>query len=252
MPSPAYFDAVGISSHKLADFRTGGPTSYYRKHVQGAAWDKDTSAKTFGRALHALALEGEPVFLRDFIRAPDEHLAPSGGMSTKLATREWRAQQTQGVLTPNEIALAYVLASNIRCNMEASALLARGKPEVEKFATHFTGLPIKGCADWDAGDYGVDLKTCRNLDEFQANAREYGYIEQGAFYRSLFGWRSFFLIAVEKEGANRVRTWRIKDSALDFAQEMNDSALQDLARRHALDEWGDEAFCAPSIELIPN
>lgn len=244
MPSPTYLAAPGVSSHRLHDFRQGGPLHYYRKHVQGAEKDRDTGAYAFGRAVHALALEGEPAFLENFIRVPDEHLAPSGGMSTKAATREWKAAQTATPLTPNEIALAYVLASNIRFDLAASALLSRGRPEAERFSTHATGLPLKGCADWDAGDYGLDLKTCRTLDEFKADARRYGYIEQGAFYRRLFGWRHFYLIAVEREGANRVRAWKIKDSALDFADELNESALQELARRHAHDEWDDEAFQA--------
>ncbi len=238
----AYHEHPAVSSHKLADFCKEGPLYFYRKHIQKTIPDYDRAAFTFGRALHALTLEGEQALWSDFVTAPDEHLAPSGGLSTKAATREWKAEQSLSVLTPNDVTLCFRMAAAVRSCSLAAKLLSTGKPEVERFDTHRCGLQIKGRADWHAGAYGLDLKSCRNLDDFEADARRYGYVGQGAFYRALFGWSDFYLVAAEKEGANRVGVYRVEPRSLDEAHSFNDVAMHDLSDRYERDEWGDDSL----------
>lgn len=238
----AYHEHPAISSHKLADFRRDGPLFFYRKHIQKVIPDYGRGAFVFGRALHSLTLEGETAFWSDVVEAPAEHLAPSGGMSTKAATREWKAAQSLSVMTPNDVALCFGMAAAVKSCALAAKLLSTGAPEVERFDTHRSGLQIKGRADWHAGAYGLDLKSCRNLDDFEADARRYGYVGQGAFYRALFGWREFYLVAAEKEGANRVGVYRVEPRALDEAHNLNEVAMHDLSDRYERDEWGDSAF----------
>lgn len=236
-----YFSAPGVSSHMLADFRRDGPAYFYRKHVMKAIEDRDSAAFAFGRGLHALVLEGGAAFHRSFIEATAEHLTPSGTLSTKAATKEWKAQQDKSVLTPNEVRLIH--AMSVRVHDVAGKLFASGEAEVERFETHGpTGLALKGRADWHAYEYGVDLKSCGNLDHFEADARRYGYVEQGAFYCALFGWERFFLVACEKDSPNRVGIYQVTEGALTRAYEANEAALRELAQCYALDSWSDNAL----------
>lgn len=239
MPADSYFAAPGISSHMLADFRRDGAWCYYRKHVMKAEPDRDSAAFAFGRGLHALTLEGAKALEAGFVVAPAEFLTPGGNLSTKAPAKEWKAEQTKTILTPYDCELIWSMGTRVRA--QCADLFATGKPEVERFATHSTGLSIKGCADWDAGEYGVDLKSCQSLDTFEADARRYGYHEQAAFYMRLFGWQRFFFIAAEKEGA-RVAVYRLSDAAIERAIAANEAALLDLSRCIALDDWHDDAL----------
>ncbi len=236
-----YFDKPGVSSHALADFRRRGPLFYYRKHVQKVIPDQDSEAYAFGRAVHCLTLEGDAAFARRFVVAPTEHLTPSGELSSKKDTKAWLSEQGNvDIITPNDARAVAGVAKASRAHPEVARLLASGRAEVEKYSTHRTGLALKGKADWCcANGDGLDLKTCWNLDEFRADALKYGYAEQMAFYRMLFGWDRVHLVAVEKAEPFRVRVFRLTDACLTAAAQRNDAALVELAHRKDLDDWSE-------------
>lgn len=238
-----YFDAPGISSHKLADFRRRGPAYYRRKHIEMVIPDEDSAALSFGRAFHTLTLEGEAKFSRLYIEAPAEHLTPGGSLSDKKATREWLATQTCAALSAGDMFSLRQMSRAVRGHAEAARLLSTGRAEVERFETHAeTGLALKGKADWITGNQlGIDLKSCWNVDEFPADALKYGYAEQAAFYVELFHLIGFYLIACEKQEPYRVRVYRISDHSLIAASRTNRAALIELARCYETGDWNDPA-----------
>ena len=88
----------------------------------------------------------------------------------------------------------------------------------------------------------VDLKTCDNLDYFEAAARAYGYVHQMAFYRAILREASgetapVHLIAVEKNEPLRCGVWRIADAVLDEAEHQNEAAIARLLECRRTDSW---------------
>lgn len=241
----AYHEHPALSSHKLADYRRNGAWYFYRRHIMGTVAERDVPAFGFGRGFHAQTLEGDEAFAADFIEAPPEHLAKtgSGNLSTSAATKAWLAEQERSVLSPNDVALIRRMADAVRSNPVVAGLLKRGKPEVEKFAKHASGLEIKGRADWHAVDYGLDLKSCASMDEFEADAARFNYVDQGAFYCRLFGWRDFYLVACCKETC-AVAVYRVDPAKLEAAADANDAAMHEIAHRREHDDWRDGALIA--------
>jgi hypothetical protein len=211
-----------LSSHQLADFRKC--PELLRRKRSGLIPDSQSSAYLIGRATHCLILEGEVEF-------DDRYLIGGGpvndrtgkpfGRETK-AFAEWKADEPRDVISDTQGADVIRMADAVATHPEAQALLSTGEPEAV-VRIDYCGSPSQIRMDWWRSDSPrfVDLKTCDDLDWFEADARRFGYLHQMAFYAGVIEaaghvFPNVSIIAVEKKNpiaapsgksAGRVCSW---------------------------------------------
>ena len=230
-----------LSSHALADFRAN--PLLYRKKALGLIADEDRPAFQIGRAVHCRILEGLGAFQERF--AVGGPINPKTnrpfGPDTK-AFGDWAALQQRPVVSEDTALLCETLTQAVHGHDEALALLSEGVAE-GVVRTPLSGTPCQGRIDWLHPTRGiVDLKTCDRLDWFEAEARNFHYVHQLAFYRALVAAVSgrrpdVHIIAVEKREPYRVGVWRISDFALDEATVENRAAISRLLACREADTW---------------
>ena len=230
-----------LSSHQLADFRNC--PFLYRKKKLGLIPDVDRPAYAIGRATHTLTLEGQKVFDAEYaIGGPinEKTGKPYGSTTKKYA--EWAFEHGKNTLTDSQYALVCQMYEGVRSHKFAVKLLSEGTPEAVVRAEYRK----KDCQirlDWLNPKLGiVDLKTCDNLQWFEADAKRYGYMYQLAFYRSILEAATkhiypVHIIAVEKTEPFRCGAWFIHDNVLKSAQTENESAILRLCEAEQKEEW---------------
>lgn len=240
-----------LSSHKILDFLKS-PWLYQQKHVLRVLPDADNDAFRLGRAAHTLILEGQEVFDRSYaIGGPvNEKTGTQYGRTTK-AFATWAAEQGElgrEYLTDDEAILCGKLREGVYRHRDAAGLLGLdGIPEAT-VRLDYDGFPMQIRIDWlarvDDQFWIVDLKTCRDLDRFEFDARDYGYIEQMAFYLSIFqvaaggtGFLPVFIIAVEKSFPYRAGVWEIPEEDIVAASKKVFGAINELAACIKTDSW---------------
>lgn len=242
-PADEYHAQAGkyLSSHLLADFRRC-PQLYHLK-VTGRIVEEDRPAFLVGRALHTLVLEGEEQFEREFaVGGPINPRTGERYGSTTKAFAAWAAASGKAVLTDAQSELVTQMATAVRGHEAAQELLATGVAEGVVRA-EYCGLPCQIRMDWFEPHLGiVDLKTCDNLDYFEADARRFGYIHQLAFYQAVLAQRIGLLvpvqlIAVEKKEPFRCGVWQILSESLAFARQDNEAAIERLRQCQANQHW---------------
>jgi len=148
-----------------------------------------------GHAAHAkiLGVGGQVV------EYPDEHLTPSGAVSTKAATVAWADEQRANGYIPITAQHARhidAMAENVLAHAEARALLEQpGHAEASVFARcDETGIDLRARFDYlpdlDSPDpIAVDLKTTgtrATAREFARSVHTYGYyVQQGHYLDTL-------------------------------------------------------------------
>ncbi len=231
-----------LTSHQLADFRRC-PLLHHKKKL-GLVPDVDRPAYLVGRALHTLVLEGRDVFEREY--AVGGPINPKTGDfygTTTKAYAEWAAAQGRPVLTIQQFDLIENMAEGVWAHEEAVELLSEGVAE-GVVRSEYCGMPVQIRMDWyRSGPHEiVDLKSCDNLDYFEADARRYGYVHQLAFYRAVLRQAtetmpSMHLLAVEKSEPFRSGVWRIDEDSLVQAQKENEAAIERLKGCISSDHW---------------
>ena len=230
-----------LTSHQLADFRRC--PVLYRKKKLGLIAEEDRPAYLLGRALHTFVLEGQKVFEQQY--AVGGPINPKTGQlygSNTKAFAEWTAQQGKPVLTVQQHELVQRMAKGVRQQRLARELLSQGTAEGVVRAK-YCQMPCQIRMDWFDPQRGiVDLKTCDDLDWFEADARRYGYVHQVAFYQGLLarvvgGFRRVHFIAVEKREPYRCGVWQIHDDALARARQENEAAIERLRQCILEDTW---------------
>lgn len=201
---------------------------------------EETAAQLVGKAAHCLILEGREEYERRFAaEGPiNEKTGRPYGVETK-ACQEWIAEHKKAVLGAPVAALVEAMAASIRAHPVASALLDwSGSPELW-IEAKYRGIDCHGRLDFVTAVLEiVDLKTCADLDSFEADARRNGYAHQLAFYRSLLAAKECvpeleiqcFFIAVEKSQPFRAGVWRIGQGVLGQAQKENEAAIERLKK----------------------
>lgn len=121
------------------------------------------------------------------ITYPDEHLTPSGSVSTKAATVEWTAEQrANGFVVIGAAQAAHVngMAEAVLAKAEARAVLETtiGR-EVSIFA-EIDGVQTRARFDIYDGVNAADLKSARDASPrgFNTSVGRYGYHIQDAWY----------------------------------------------------------------------
>lgn len=230
-----------LSSHQLAEFRRNPPL--YRKRQLGLVQEEERPAYLIGQAAHALVLEGREAY--------EDRYAFGGPVNPKTGERygnrtkafeEWAAAQGKPVLTLDQMALIENLYASVYAHEHAVALLSEGVPEGVVRAA-YGGIPCQARFDWLSPQRGiVDLKTCDNLDWLQADARNFGYVHQLAFYRSIAACVTdtvlpVYLVCVEKREPYRCGVWRMGEDVLGIAQKDNEDAIERLKGCRERDQW---------------
>ena len=229
-----------LSSHALGNFRRC-PLLYHRKRC-GLVPDEDRPAYLVGRAAHTVILEGLDAFQQSFaVGGPvNSKTGLPFGSSTK-AWAEWaEAQGDKGVLTDRQYELITQMANGVKLHEFAQELLSDGIAE-GVVRTEYCGTPCQIRIDWLNSHSGiVDLKTCDDLQWFEADARRYSYLHQVAFYRAVLAQvigiaMPVFFVAVEKREPYRCGVWRVTEDSLASAQRENEAAI---GRLHRCEENG--------------
>jgi hypothetical protein len=229
------------SSHRLIDFMKS-PFLYFKK-ANGLLEDKDSPAYLVGRAAHARILEGRDVYEQRF--ALGGPINPKTGQPFGAATKafaEWAVAQGKPVLTLDQVTLVEQMAAGVAMNDAAVDLLLYGRAEGVVRA-EYCGTPCQIRIDWTHPHRGiVDLKTCDELDWFEADARRYRYMTQLAFYQAVLAQVISCLVpvhvvAVEKREPYRCGVWRAGDDALAIARQENEAAIRRLLLCRQKEMW---------------
>lgn len=121
------------------------------------------------------------------VEYPDEHLTPSGAVSTKAATVAWEQEQRANGLVP--------ISRRDARNVDAMAEAVLAHPEARQILESITGREVSIIADVDGvpcrarfdlynGTNGADLKTTRDASPgaFNRSVATYGYAVQESHY----------------------------------------------------------------------
>lgn len=230
-----------LSSHQLAAFRDN--PQLYRKLQQGMLPRGDRPAFQVGRGAHVLILEGRDAYTRQFaIGGPTNLFTGKAYHPRSREFLQWAQQQHKPVLTDSQAALIEEMAVSVHQHSIARDLLSEGVPE-GVIRCDYRGVPSQARLDWLHPARGlVDLKTCEDLDGFERDARQFGYVHQMAFYRALLTLQTgdrcdVHLIAVEKRQTYRCGVWRIDPEILAVADRENEKAVERLLQCRHDDCW---------------
>jgi len=236
-----------LNSHSLAAFRKC--PRLLRLGPQAPTWRQEPQALLIGRAFHCLVLEGRGEFDRRFaVGGPvNPRTGRRYGRDTD-AHRRWVAGHGKDAVDDDSACLLEAMKAGLDSSPHAVRLLGDGVGEVTVIGS-IRGVPCQSRLDWLRWAGGphdaaiVDLKTCGDLDEFEADSIERGHHRQLAFYRlvveSCSGGLSLpcMLVGVEKRAPNRCGTWRLDEALLADAARDVEAAVDALAECRRLDHW---------------
>lgn len=248
LPDDAYHSRPELSSTGarllLPDYK-GSP-----KKFQHSITHKRTSrAFDVGHAAHAKVLGvGAGIVLY-----PDEHLTPSGNVSTKAATVAWESEvRTAGMtpVSPREAAAVDAMAEAVLTHPTAAPILEVAvHREVSVFAD-VDGVPCR--ARFDAlsdetrnGVYGVDLKTGDDATKvgFEKSVAKWGYDVQFAHYDAVYQASEgrpvdqLIAIAVEKSAPHEVGVFQLPDVWREMGRVKAAEARRIYAECMASGQW---------------
>lgn len=221
-----------LSSHRLIDFMKC-PWLYFKKS-EGLIVDRDSPAYLVGRAAHARILEGRDAYESQF--ALGGPINPKTGRPFGAATKafdEWAQVQGKPVLSLEQVELIEQMASAVAMNDEAVDLLLYGRSEGVVRAD-YCGTKCQIRIDWTHPHKGiVDLKSCDEIDWFEADARRYRYLTQLAFYQAVLAevvgeMVPVHVVAVEKREPYRCGVWLVSNDSLAIARRENEAAIRRL------------------------
>lgn len=205
---------------------------YWEDHPQPvkAAFD-------LGSAAHAKILGvGAPIIVY-----PDEHLTPSGNVSTKAATVEWERERRAEGLIPISAEDAFRvdrMAEAVLADRDARGVLETIVGREVSIVTRVDGVPVRARFDVYGGTRAADLKTTRDASPrgFNRSVGTYGYHVQAAWYDDAHkaetgqALTSFTFIVVESARPHLVGVYELDfmwtDLAAGLAQKARDLWLE--------------------------
>lgn len=221
-----------LSSHQLADYIRSPYSYWYKRNV--AEKKPELPAFTLGRAVHQYILEGEEVFSQHYVTGGpvNERTGKPYGTDTKKYA-DWLSEQAaegkEGI-NETDYNTAQVCATNVHAHTFAGILLEKGFAEAV-IRAEYCNVPCQIRMDWFNPDQGlIDLKTCRNIDRFAYDFKDYMYANQMSFYQEVFnakfGYRpDVFVIAAEVMEPYRVGVWKVTDGTLGEARLQNETHI---------------------------
>lgn len=189
------------------------------KKFQHEQTHKRTSrAFDVGHAVHAKVLGvGSGV-----VKYPDEHLTPSGNVSTKAATVAWEDEQrAKGLvpIAPSDAAKVDAMAEAILKHPTAGPLFEIARHREVSVFSEVDGVPVRARFDAlsVAGGTAIDLKTCDDATKngFEKSVAKWGYDVQQGHYEDVYEASegepidAFFFVAAEKTAPYEVAVHRL-------------------------------------------
>ena len=250
-----------LSSHWLAEFRNS--PAVYKAKRDGLIPRSESSAFAFGSAAHCFILEGSEAFAARYC-VTDGPVNPKTGKPFGTETKayaEWAAEQAKPAVSNEEFARILGMKESLKSHVAWGDLFAIGTPEGTIPLGIAEGV-VRGCVhgrwcqariDWIVPQKDmhnptriVDLKTCQNLDDFERDAKRYGYAHQLSFYRNVLNHNTLdqdlacadvYLVAVEKSVPYRVGVWHVSAGLLNDCQTENAKAIQELQKCEYAKKW---------------
>ena len=199
----------------------------------------DSAAKGLGRAAHLTTLLNE-----DPPQVPDEHLTPSGALSTSAKTKAWIAENAgQEFYSAADIATAWAIRDAVLAHDEAAATLDACPIREVGVTGEVDGVPAKCKPDAIGATMLCDLKTTSATLDTRSLAREilrWGYHGQMAWYRKVCGRDDLEvrLIFVQSKAPHDVAVVPLGEEWMALGDELVSRALGSLARLRAAEESG--------------
>lgn len=189
---------------------------------------EDTPAMLFGRAFHAIILEGEAKFNESFAVPPAFDRRTKGGKASALAWEE--LSKGKDMVSGEDHSTILYMADAVHKHPFASKLLSEGVSETSIFWKDAeTGIMCKVRPDRiPEGGKGVilDLKSTNDAGEysFRGDCVKYGYAREGGMYLEGYARATgakysdliFSLIAVEKKPPYRVEVYTLETDFVDW------------------------------------
>jgi len=237
-----YRKGLYLSSHALIDFIKS--PALFRGKENGVIPLADSDAFVTGRAAHCLILEGRSAFDSRYITGGPINPKTEKPYGTATAKyQDWKAEQTKEVLSAKDVILYELLAASTMQHAEiAHVLNAEGAIDEATCRTTYCGMLCQIRIDWLTSTHIVDLKTCRDLDRFEYDFRDYRYANQLSFYQKVFESGNcerlpVLVIAAEKQSPYRAALYEIDQALLNKAQRENEDAIHKLRNCRASLDW---------------
>lgn len=203
-----------------------------------------------GHAVHAKVLGNGP----RVVEIPDEHLTPSGNVSTKAATVEWlNGQRAAGLVPigPADARRITAMVEAVLAHKGARTILERpGDSEVSAFGTDpDTGVECRARFDRLTDGLMVDVKTTAgsaSVIGFGRDAAKHGYPIQEAHYSDTLAWATglsprecvpMAFIVVEKSAPHLVAVHQLDEVTRLVARDLAARARVTYAECLATNTW---------------
>lgn len=231
-----------VSSHLLSLF-SRSPWKYYQT-ISGQHQDPDKPEYAIGRAAHKLILEGDKAFDECYTVADGPINPKTGavfGRSTK-AYQDWLLDQPGEVISTEDYEEIVKMAQSCREHKEIAPLLSEGIAE-GVIRAKLSGILCQIKVDFFNPVEGiVDLKTCRDIEFFEKDCRDFGYAYQLAFYQSVLEQATgikypVHIIAVDKTDYHIAGRWDIPNAELERCAKINNASLMRLAKCRETQVW---------------
>ena len=156
--------------------------------------------------------------------------------------RQWAAQQTKPVLTPEQADLIEHIDFGYRAHDGAQELLSDGVAH-GVVRSRYCGIPSQARIDWLNPKRGiVAVMTCDRFRWRDSHIRDNGLVHELAFHRALLAQVAgccvpVHVIVVEKQMPHRCGVWAISKRLLRRAQKENEKSLAQLQECRWLNRW---------------
>ena len=156
--------------------------------------------------------------------------------------KDWKKAQKRIVLTRTKVFDIEEMAAGVESNSYAKQLLSRGQAE-SVVRGIFEGMKCQIRIDWFNPAHGiVDLKTCKDIDWFESDAKKYMYDIQTTFYREVLQavtghYVPVHIIAVEKVEPYRCGVWTVTEETFHVARNKTIAAIKRFKECKVNDYW---------------
>jgi hypothetical protein len=223
-------DYVSSSQIKLASKNM----AMYKAVVLEGFSRYDSEALSFGRKAHSFLLEPK-VFEKEYaIMTEKIDMRTKAGKVTMEQFKEINGNKE--VVRVDEMDTLNYMREALITYDPAATLLLKGEAEVScYYKDERTGMDLQTRPDWINHDkkYLVDLKTVRDISDFQRDMYKYGYDLSAALYvDSLKALTAsdydYYFVAVEKDTPYSVAVYRVSERTLNAGRKKYEVALDNI------------------------
>ncbi len=230
-----------LDSDQLGDFRENA--FLFHKRQRGLVPPRRRYDETVNKAAIVRILQGRDHYLASYAFAGP--IDPRDGKpysEYSIEYRQWLAQQTKPVLSPEQADLIEHIDFGFRSHDAAQDLLSDGIP-FGITRSRYCGVPCQTRIDWLNPKRGiVAVFVCDRFAWLESHIRSDGPVHQLAFHRALLAQRvgrhvPVHIIALEKDAPHRCGVWAISERLLRRARTQNEAAIAQLQECRRLDRW---------------